>query len=432
MSNKVKVSIMGCGTVGSAVNKAIRNSKREIRRRTGLDIEVHSILVDDMKKARGNGVDTGILTDDFHAALEGADIVAYCVPGDEVPYMHISEMIELDLARAIITPNKIVMANHPELFGLALEHKVNVLYGAAAGGSLELPNKIAGLAEQGAIVGLKGLTNGTTNDMLTTQRLGWVYQRALARAQKKGYAEPDPTSDVEDHDNQYKIALLASLAFNAPISPADVYARGITSLSRQDFIRAEQTGYVIKMLSIAERTKKGYVLGTEPMLIPKTHWLANVDNNLNALCVEMEDGYTLQIGPGPGAGPMPTARAVVNDIIRAAKMMQSGMIDIPTYFRGDKGRIVPQGEVESKFYIGVVGVDESGTLADIAAWLTNKRLNIASINQEAHVRGHERGWAPIAITTKPTTYANISHAVAGLETNPRIQSGSKVSLIRIL
>jgi homoserine dehydrogenase len=314
----------------------------------------------------------------------------------------------------VVTANKEVMAKHgPRLLALAREHGVDVLYEASVGGGIPIiaPLKRDLLAND--ITAVSAIINGTTNYILTAMsREGADFDDALRRAQELGYAEPDPANDVEGEDARYKLAILASLAFRAPVKRDDIYREGITRLTARDFRYAAELGYAIKLLALAHRREGGVQARVHPVLLPVDAPLAKVDGVLNAIQVEGDLIGRVNF-QGPGAG-FPTTSAVIADILDAAQSVIGGRR--PSYARPESdAAIVAMSELVTRYYIRLTVVDQPGVLAQIATKLGDAQISIASVIQkEANPTSNT---AELVIMTHEAREASMQDAltaVAGL------------------
>lgn len=380
---KISVGLLGLGVVGSGVARILAEKAGHYARQLGCPLELVRILVRDPTKKRSVAVDPALLTTDPASVLgdPAIEIVIEVIGGDEPAHTFIREA--LHAGKSVVTANKEVMAKHgPSLLALAQERGVDLLYEASVGGGIPIiaPLKRDLLANE--IVGLSAIINGTTNYILTAMsREGRSFQEALTRAQELGYAEPDPTNDIEGIDAAYKLAILASLAFHGRVGPDDVYREGISALAPRDFRYAGELGYAIKLLATARRTPQGAQVRVHPAMLPEQEPLAKVDGVLNAVQVE-GDLLGRTLFEGPGAGSLPTTSAVVADLLDAARNLVLGVRERFPWRAEAPLPILPMGELRTRYYLRITVVDRPGVLAQIARVLGDSEISIASVIQK--------------------------------------------------
>ncbi|GBD13337.1 Homoserine dehydrogenase [bacterium HR24] len=386
MATPVNVALMGLGVVGSGVARALLEKGDVYARRLGRPLRLYRVLVRDPDKRRALPIDPAILTTDPARVLEDQQVhIVVELMGGERPA---ADYIRQALARGryVVTANKEVMAKHgPELLALAHRQGVDILYEASVGAGIPIVSPLKRDLSANDIRAVRAIINGTTNYILTRMDSdGLDFTTALAQAQELGYAEPDPTNDVEGHDAVYKLAILASLAFHTRVPPEAIYREGITRLQGRDFRYARELGYRIKLLAIARRAAAN---GTEalearvhPALLPQGELLAKVDGVLNAIEVE-GDLLGRVVFQGQGAGAQPTASAVVADILDAAQALAHGRP--PTPWQGDAELpLRPMTDLECRYYIRMEVADRPGVLAQIARCFGDHRVSIASVIQK--------------------------------------------------
>jgi homoserine dehydrogenase len=330
------------------------------------------------------GVDPALVTaTDASAILSDPhiDIVIELLGGESPAFEFMREA--LDGGKYVVTANKEVMAKHgPELLTLAHERGVEILYEAAVGGGIPIiaPLKRDLLAND--IVAVSAIINGTTNYILTSMsQEGRDFAEALAQAQALGYAEADPTNDVEGVDAAHKLAILASLAFHVDVRLDDVYHEGITRLTSRDFRYARELGYTIKLLALGRKQDGAVQVRVHPALLPEGEPLAKVDGVLNAIEVE-GDLLGRALFEGPGAGSLPTSSAVVADVLDAAGCVLSGGGEGTARVREAGRTVVPMGELRTRYYVRMTVADQPGVLAQIARVLGDRQISIASVIQK--------------------------------------------------
>jgi homoserine dehydrogenase len=351
------------------------------------------------------------------------------VIGGEFPaYEYLREA--LAAGKFVVTGNKEVMAKHgAELLALAREHNVDLLYEASVGGGIPIiaPLKRDLLAND--IVGVTAIINGTTNYILTAMgKGGGSFADALASAQQLGYAEPDPTNDVEGIDAAYKLSILATLAFHMDVRPEDVHREGITRLTARDFAYARELGYAIKLLAIARKCDDRVELRVHPAFVPDGELLANVDGALNAVEIE-GDLMSRVLFQGPGAGSLPTTSAVVADVLDAAVSI-SNSVYWPHSFRREAGpRVMPIDDVRSRYYLRIGVPDRPGVLANIARALGDREISIASVLQK-EVDGDHDAEAEIVIMTHDAVERSLRDAIAEIERLPGVTRVEQVLRVK--
>jgi homoserine dehydrogenase len=381
--SEIGIALLGVGTIGSGVASALLHKADTYARTAGCPLRLLRVLERDPERPPRAGIDPSIVTTDFSLIQDDPAIdIVIEVLGGEYPAC---DFIRAALARGkyVVTANKEVMAKHGlELRNLAWEHGVDILYEASVGGGIPIiaPLKRDLLAND--IVAISTIINGTTNYILTSMsREGRDFSEALAQAQTLGYAEPDPTNDVEGIDAAYKLAILASLAFHVNVRLDDVYYEGITRLTSRDFRYAQELGYTIKLLALAKKQDTFVQVRVHPVLLPEEEPLAKVDGVLNAVQVE-GDLLGRALFEGRGAGPLPTSSAVIADVLDAAHSVITGGRERAAWRQEVDSAIVPMGELRTRYYLRVTVADRPGVLAQIARVLGDGHISIASVIQK--------------------------------------------------
>ncbi len=386
MATKVNVGLLGCGNVGGALVELVAEQRAEIAGRTGVDLEITRIAVHSTAKDRGLDVPHEIFTTDAAAVVadEGIDIVVETIGGIEPA----RELVLAAIAggKPVITANKELLANHgAELYDAAADAGVDLLYEAAVAGAIPLLRPLRESLIGEPVSRVMGIVNGTTNYILSQMaEHGVSYQDALAEAQSLGYAERDPTADVEGYDAGAKAAIIASIAFGARVVAGDVYHEGISGITAADIDFATRLGYVIKLLAVTEQVgdEDGVpvvAVRVHPAMVPGTHPLASVRDSFNAVFVEGGAAGELMFY-GRGAGGRPTASAVLGDLIDAAtNRLDHTAATIGTLVRP---RIQPIDELESAYYLNLEVHDEPGVLATVAGIFGQHKVSIRSMEQE--------------------------------------------------
>jgi homoserine dehydrogenase len=387
---EVAIGLMGIGTIGGGVARALLDKAEAYSRLLGCPLRLARILERDAERPSRVGVDPALVTADASVVLNDSqiDIVIELLGGERPAVEFMQEA--LDRGKYVVTANKEVMAKHgPELLSLARERGVDILYEAAVGGGIPIiaPLKRDLLAND--IVGVSAIINGTTNYILTSMsKEGRDFAEALAQAQALGYAEADPTNDVEGVDAAHKLAILASLAFHVDVRLGDVYHEGITRLTSRDFRYARDLGYTIKLLALGRKQDGAVQVRVHPALLREGEPLAKVDGVLNAVQVE-GDLLGRALFEGAGAGSLPTSSAVVADVLDAARSVLGGGVESAGPAPEAALAIVPMGELRTRYYVRMTVADQPGVLAQIARVLGDREISIASVIQtevdpEAH------------------------------------------------
>ena len=388
MKDKIKVAILGLGTVGTGVYKIIQNQKNEFPNKIGAELEVSKILVRNAKKSR-EGVDMSLVTDKWEDVVNDGDIdiVIEVMGGIEPAKTYISEA--LCHGKHVVTANKDLMAEHGhELLETASEHKCDLLFEAAVAGGIPIIRPMKQCLAANNITEIMGIINGTTNFILTKMTEdGMEFDEALKLATDLGYAEADPTADIEGLDAGRKIAILASIAFNSRVTFSDVYTEGISKITAKDIKYASELSCVIKLIATAKNTESGIEVRVTPMFIPKSHPLASVNDSFNAVFVH-GDALDDAMFYGRGAGELPTASAIMGDVIDVCRNTAFGCNgrigctcykDIPVKAMED---------IESKYFVRTLLEDKPGTLAAVASTFSGNNASIDQMVQKTKVPGY--------------------------------------------
>ncbi len=389
MADVLRVGLLGCGNVGAAVVRMLSDHSEEIARRAGAAVVVRRVAVRDIAKSRPISIRPEVLTTDAAEVVrdQAVDVVVEVMGGLEPARSLI--LAALAAGKPVVTANKELLSTRgKELFRAAAQAGVDLLFEASVGGGIPLIRPLREHLAGDRIVRFVGIVNGTTNYVLTRMtEEGLSMEDALQEARALGYAESDPTDDVEGHDTAAKAAILATIAFDLPVAADDVYREGITRISADDIAFARRLGYVVKLLAIAEASAGGVSVRVHPAMIPREHPLASVRESFNAVFVEGE-----RVGPlmlyGRGAGGDPTATSVVGDIIDLARTRGAGSLTLVGHAaitEEDGGRVLhPMSELFSQYYLLMRVVDRPGVLAAIAQAFANHFVSIKSVWQEGH------------------------------------------------
>lgn len=413
MSASIGIGLLGHGTVGAAVARALTSNAALIETQTGAAVSLRRVLVRDA--ARSRALPSGVeLTDDPAALLDDPDIevVVEAMGGERPAFDYIQQA--LHAGKHVVTANKEVMAKHgPEALAHAAEHGVSLRFEASVGGGIPIIGPLLRDLAANDLTAVNAVINGTTNYMLTRMaQEGLDYADALREAQELGYAEPDPSSDVQGHDAAYKLAILASLAFRTRVHADDVYREGVERLDAADFRYAAELGYVVKLLAAGRRVGNGVQVRVHPAFLPAAHPLASVSGVLNA--VELEgDLVGWAMFQGPGAGPGPTASAIVGDVIEVVRCAASGTAPPPPPTLDRGLAIESMDDLETQYYLRLRAADRPGVMAAITQVLGARAVSLASVIQKEPAR--DDGTAEIVITMHTAREKAVRRAVEEME-----------------
>ncbi len=388
MKEKIRAAILGLGTVGTGVYKIIQNQKDEFPFKIGSELEVAKILVKNTKKHR-DGIDMSLITNKWEDIIndDSIDIVIEVMGGIEPAKTYITEA--LSRGKHVVTANKDLMAEHGHvLLDTAAQHKCDLLFEAAVAGGIPIIRPLKQCLAANSISEIMGIINGTTNFILTKMtEEGMEFEQALKLATDLGYAEADPTADIEGLDAGRKIAILASIAFNSRVTFSDVYTEGISKISAKDIKYANELGCVIKLIATAKNTESGIEVRVTPMFIPKSHPLASVNDSFNAVFVH-GDSLGDAMFYGRGAGELPTASAIMGDVIDVCRNIAyscNGRIGCTCY------KDIPlktMDDIESKYFVRTLLEDKPGTLAAVASTFSGNNASIDQMVQKTKLPGY--------------------------------------------
>ena len=426
MHSPVRIGIMGLGTVGSGVFEIMVKNSEQLTRRAGGPVEIKRVLVRDIRKSRRVPVAPEWLTTDASELLDDPeiDIIVELIgcPGGSVEPARSYIAEALKRGKHVVTANKEVLAKHGrELLELARERRVGLYYEAAVAGGIPIIKSIKECLVANQIQALMGIINGTTNYMLTKMaHEGGRFEEVLKEAQEMGYAEADPTSDVEGNDAAYKLAILASLAFETDVAVEEVYCEGITRVTPEDMAYADELGYVIKLLAIAKAHEDAIEARVHPTMVPKDHPLAAVNDVFNAIFVQGDAVGELMFY-GRGAGKLPTGSAVVADIVEAAQNIRRGVNGWLARGAGSK-RILSPLEIVSSYYVHTKVVDSPGVLAQIAQAFGDNGVSIGSVIQ----KGERQDPVSLVFVTHKVLERNMQAALKRIAALPAVRSVANV------
>jgi homoserine dehydrogenase len=378
----VRVGFLGCGTVGAAAIRLLAEHGDDIALRTGCRLEVTRVAVTDLERDRDVPVERSRFTTDGVSIVDDPDVEIVCELLGGVEPARALILRAFANGKAVVTGNKELLANHgKELFDASDAAGTDLFFEAAVGGGIPLIRPLKGSLVGERVTRLIGIVNGTTNFILTRMsEHGWAFEDALAEAQRLGYAEADPTADVEGFDAAAKCAILASIAFNTRIVAGDVFREGISRVQPQDIVDARRLGYEVKLLAIAELDEGEVSVRVHPAMIPASHPLASVRDAFNAVFVEGEKIGQLMFY-GRGAGGDPTATAVVGDLSAAARNRVAGTRGIGCTCVLDR-RIKPMDDTHGQYYLNLHVEDAPGVLAEIADRFGRNGVSIERVWQE--------------------------------------------------
>ena len=429
----IHVGLLGIGTVGTGTFSVLRRNQEEISRRAGRGILIKAVADKDLAKARkvvGGEAET---TDDAFALVRrpDIDIVVELIGGTKIAKDLILAAIEN--GKHVVTANKALLAVHGnEIFLAAQKKGVMVAFEAAVAGGVPIIKALREGLTANRIEWIAGIINGSSNFILSEMReKGSTFAEVLAQAQKLGYAEADPTFDIEGVDAAHKLTIMAAIAFGIPMQFDKVYTEGISKLTKEDIRYAEELGYRIKLLGITRRSAKGIELRVHPTLIPSKRLIANVEGVMNAILVKGDAvGPTLYYGAGAGAEP--TASAVVADLVDVTRMHTADPEQrVPHLaFQPDRMSDLPilsMEEVETSYYLRLRVLDRPGVLADVTRILADKSISIDAMVQKEPSEGEEQ--VDIIMLTHLTVEKNINDAIKRIESLPVISG--KVTRIRL-
>lgn len=424
----VKIGLVGTGTVGGGCLDILSNHKQDFLRHFGIDLELTRVCSRSSEQAVSRGLQD-IFTTDYHDIINDPeiDIVVELIGGTGVAKDVIVEALQA--GKHVVTANKAIMASAgEEIMGLAEEKGLEIAFEASVGGGIPIidPLKHSLIANQ--IDSIMGIVNGTTNYMLTRMdENGMDYDAALKEAQERGFAEADPTADVDGHDAAAKIAILASIAFNSRVTIDQVYTEGIRRISPIDLAMAHDSGYVVKLVAHARRSEKGIDVRVHPTMIPENHQLATVNGVFNAIFVEGDAvGQTMFFGEGAGAGP--AASAVMGDVLEVARHIQMGIKPIVGCTCTDNLPIISMDDLHTKYYIRFVVADRPGVLAAAADIFAKNGVSVRMVTQRGNAAREDVNLVFVTHTAEERKVRKTIDEILSLED---VVTGGYPSVIRV-
>lgn len=416
---ELKVGLLGIGTVGGGTYNILTRNQNEITRRLGSSVRVVQVADRNLELAKQITGGQVVVTDDAFAVVNNpeVDVVVELIGG----YTIAKDLVLTAIANGkhVVTANKALLAVHGnEIFKAAADKNVIVAYEAAVAGGIPIIKALREGLSANKIEWVAGIINGTTNFILTEMReKGLAFADVLGEAQRLGYAEADPTFDVEGIDAAHKLTIMAAIAFGMPMQFDKAYTEGITKLTSKDIKYAEELGYRVKLLGISKKTEAGVELRVHPTLIPEKRLIANVNGAMNAVLVKGDAvGPTLYYGAGAGAEP--TGSAVVADLVDIARLEGASAEQRVAYlgFQLDQQQtlaILPIAEVSSAYYLRMRAMDKPGVLAEVTKILGDRQISIDAMMQKEPMDNESE--ADIVILTHVTIEKNMDAAIAAIE-----------------
>jgi len=420
----IRIGLLGAGSVGSQVARLLIENREELAKRVGAELELVGIAVRNKSAKRDFEPPKELITEDAESVILGSDIVIELAGGIEPAKTWIK--MALNAGADVITANKALIAAHgSELTALAQQFGAQLYYEAAVGGAIPIIRPLRASLAGDKINRVMGIVNGTTNYILDQmETTGASFEDALSEAQALGYAEADPTADVEGFDAASKAAILAGLAFHSEMPVEKVYREGITSITALQIETARQAGYTVKLLAICERageSGEGLVARVHPTLIPLDHPLAAVRGAYNAVFVEAESAGRLMFY-GAGAGGKETASAVLGDLVSAAKRHLAGGPGLGDSTHADL-EVLPVQAIFTRFQITLEVVDQPGVLASVAKQFADNDVSVETVAQSA---GTDSDLALLTVMTHSASEAALERLVAELAKNSSVKKVSSV------
>ncbi|MCM3630102.1 homoserine dehydrogenase [Paenibacillus glycanilyticus] len=379
----VKVGLLGLGTVGTGVVRIVEGHQEDLQSQVGSPIVIEKILVQNKAKSRSISIDSSKLTEDPWEIISNPDIdvIVEVMGGIGSTKEYIMEA--LSRGKHVVTANKDLMALHgPEILAKAQEHGCDVYYEASVAGGIPIIRTLVEGFSSDRITKIMGIVNGTTNYILSKMSLeGASYDDVLKEAQELGYAESDPTSDVEGLDAARKMTILATLGFRAKVALEDVSVQGMSKVSKEDILYAKRLGYEVKLLGIAERQDDQFSISVQPTMVKKSHPIASVNGVYNAVYVYGEAvGETMFYGPG--AGELPTATSIVSDLVAVVKNLKLGVNGKQSVLTYKEKKLKTDEQISSKYFLLLHVDDRAGVLAQITQIFAEYEVSLESVLQQ--------------------------------------------------
>ena len=423
MADALGIALVGCGTVGSGVVKLLREQPERLTRRAGRALEIRRVVVRDPRKARSVEVPLHLLTDDFQTVLTDptVDVVCELMGGTTTAKARV--LAALAAGKHVVTANKALLADAGhEIFEAARKANRTICFEAAVAGGVPIIRALAESLSANQVTAIQAILNGTSNFILTAMaERGMPYSDALAEAQRLGFAEADPTLDVDGSDAAHKLAILAQIAFGVAAKPHEIERVGIEHVEAIDIRFATELGYAIKLLAEAWVAGGHVALHVAPVMVRKTDMLAQVRGAFNAIQL-VGDIVGETLFQGPGAGMMPTASSVVADLIDLAVGRAQKTFEVAKLW-SKEGRgfsIEPSEKVRSRFYLRLMVIDQPGSLADVCHALAEQGISISSLVQHEAPEGNSQA-VPLVIMTHYAETGKFRAAVKAIDRLPAIR-----------
>jgi len=428
----LRIALLGAGVVGSQVAALLLEHADELAARVGAGLELVGVAVRDVDAPRHAAIPRELLTTDAHSLILGADIVVELMGGIDPAREYVT--LALESGADVITANKALLAHHgPELFELAAQVGAQLYYEAAVGGAIPIIRPLRDSLAGDRVHRILGIVNGTTNYILDRMDVEGVgLEEALSAAQALGYAEADPTADVEGHDAAQKAAILASLAFHTAVPLEAVHREGILGITREEVLAAKRAGFVVKLLAVCERLTdpatgvEGVSARVHPALVPVAHPLAAVHGANNAVFLEAEAAGSLMFY-GAGAGGIQTASAVLGDVVSAARRHVVGGPGVAESTHADLP-VLPISSVTTRYQITLRAADRPGVLAVIAQVFSDHGVSVEAVQQTVSAEGPEQvpATATLVIGTHEAAESALAATVAALQASEVVVEVSSV------
>lgn len=424
-NNSVRIALLGCGTVGGGVLRLLQDNREAFAERVGAPLEVVHVLVKDPNKRRVAECNPAWITNDPERVFGDAsiDLVVEVIGGEQPA--HDFMVRALSAQKSVVTANKLLMAKHgPELIQLAVANRVDLAFEASVGGGIPVIRTLHDALASDRVESVHGILNGTCNYILTEMRSrGVSFETALEQAQKLGYAEAEPSLDVDGHDAAQKLIVTSMLAFGAQVNVGELGVEGIRAVDQVDFNFAERFGYTIKHLAIGRDMGDRLSLRAHPTLVPKGSVLANIDGVLNAVYIMGK-----ALGPcllvGRGAGDMPTAVSVVADTVEVARARHQGEPGLSTRaIKLSKRPLEPAARLQSRYYLRFDVMDSPGVLGAIATALGRHDVSIEHMVQEGRARDGEG--VPVLIITHTSIEGQVVGALESVASEPFLRAAPR-------
>ncbi|MFH2139046.1 MAG: homoserine dehydrogenase [Candidatus Omnitrophota bacterium] len=419
--NSVNVGLIGFGTIGSGVVKVFKKRSLAIAKKLGIKLNLKYVCDQDISSDRGVTVNPKVLVTDVNKILEDDDIkiVVELIGGIHPAKEFILKA--LNNKKYVVTANKALLAeNGEEIFKAAEKNNVDVYFEASVGGGIPIIKSLREGLVASQVQNIFGIINGTSNYILSQMSLkGCDFKTALREAQSKGYAEKDPKLDINGMDSAHKIAILARICFNYKVSFKDIYVEGIEEISLSDIKYADELGYCVKLLAIAKKSGEKVEIRVHPTLLPKKHLLSNVNGVFNAIFIN-SDLVGEMLFYGPGAGQMPTASAVMSDIVEIAqKITNPQAVNLLAIKNGQRSsRMCSIDNIETRYYLRFLALDEPGVLSKVSEILGKQKISIYNVIQ----KGRRQAQAvPIVMMVHEAKEKNLRKALSQIDKLPIIK-----------